>query len=110
MKKDHSKSLYNSTTMHMGSIAVGSSSRQIQETKRVRCGAPQAFTVLLRSTTPTLQLPLDPLVLSRWTKRFLLFCCTLTKRNKCMSVLQDSITNSKDGNSPAQQKAQIVFL
>ena len=77
MKKDHSKSLYDSTTVHIESISVASSSREIQESKHVRCGAPQAFfTVLLRSTTPTLQLPLDPLVLSRWTKRFLLFCCT----------------------------------
>ena len=110
MKKDHPKSLYDSTTVHIGSTSVESSSREIQETEGVRCGAPQAFfTVRLRST-PTLQLPLDPLVLSRWTKRFLLFCCTLTKRNKCISVLQDSITNSKDGDSPAQQKAKIVFL
>ena len=71
MKKDHSKSLYDSTTVHIVSISLGWWSREIQETKRVRCGAPQAFfTVLLRSTTPTLQLTLDPLVLSRWTKRF----------------------------------------
>ena len=43
MKKDHSKSFYDSTSVHIGSISVASSSREIQESKRVRCGAPQAF-------------------------------------------------------------------